>query len=230
MAGVVVVCGSSGSGKTTFLESLIGLLTREKVVVRSIKHSGKKLEVDKPGSDTARHMAAGSEVVVGVSPDMLFRVERVGSEATLAMALSSVGPCDLVIVEGFKKSPMQRIEVVSKRAEADSLVSDPNVIACAGFEKGPDLETDGRVVPYFRIGAKKDLRRAAELLKRCVVSRKGEFELNADGENIPLNGFVETIVGNVLKGLFASLKGVESASELTFTYRPLKRSRNKGRR
>jgi molybdopterin-guanine dinucleotide biosynthesis adapter protein len=230
MAGIVVVCGRSGSGKTTFIESLIRALTRDKVAVRSIKHSGKELQVDKPGSDTARHMAAGSEVVVGVSPDTIFRIEKIRSEATLAMALESVGPCDLVIVEGFKKSPGRRIEVVSSRSEAVECARDTNVIACAGFEKGRDIESNGRVLPYFRIGSRKDLARAAVLLRRCIVSRRRELELKADGEDIALNGFTEKIVGNVLKGLFSCLKGIESASLLTITCRVKKNRRNTNRR
>ena len=49
------------------------------------------------------------------------------------------------------------------------------------------------------------------------VLHENDLHLTIDGKEIPLNlGHAQQIVGNVLRGMAASLKGAESAKEIRF--------------
>ena len=87
---LVVLAGTSGTGKTTFLEKLIRELKRRNITVGTIKHHDHDFDIDKPGKDTWRHAQAGAvwialsgdvrEVTVAVEDDGIgFRGENRGA-------------------------------------------------------------------------------------------------------------------------------------------------------
>jgi molybdopterin-guanine dinucleotide biosynthesis protein B len=105
--------GYSGSGKTTLIEQLIPCFTRRGLRVSLIKHTHHDFDVDQPGKDSWRHRQAGaSEVLLTCDTRWVLMHElRQTPEPTLAEQLQVLSPCDLVLVEGFKQTPISKIEI-----------------------------------------------------------------------------------------------------------------------
>lgn len=105
--------GWSGAGKTTLIVRLIPELNRRGLSVSTIKHAHHGFDVDHPGKDSYEHRAAGAREVVVVSANRLalMRELRGAPEPTLAELMQMLKPVDLVLVEGFKRDPLPKIEV-----------------------------------------------------------------------------------------------------------------------
>jgi molybdopterin-guanine dinucleotide biosynthesis adapter protein len=133
-ARVIGIAGWSGAGKTTLLTRLIPALVQRGLRIATIKHAHHAFDVDQPGKDSYEHRKAGaSEVIVSSARRwvVMHEVEN-GGEASLAELLRKVSPCDLILVEGFKREPLPKIEVfrgaVGKPALHDD---DTRVVAIA---------------------------------------------------------------------------------------------------
>lgn len=105
--------GYSGAGKTTLIEQLIPRFTARGLKVSLIKHTHHDFDVDKPGKDSFRHRAAGAtEVLLTCDQRWILMHElRGAAEPTLEEQLATLSPCDLVLVEGFKTTPISKLEV-----------------------------------------------------------------------------------------------------------------------
>ena len=134
---VIGIAGYSGSGKTTLIEKVIPVLVGEGLRVSLVKHAHHEFDVDQPGKDSYRHRHAGcTEVLVSSSERWALMHElRGAAEPTLQDQLKVLSPCDLVIVEGYKKEPIPKIEV-HRRAGHTPLLhpDDPHVVAVATDE------------------------------------------------------------------------------------------------
>ena len=126
--------GWSGSGKTTLIERLIPLIVARGLKVSLIKHAHHAFDVDQPGKDSYRHRHAGcSEVLVSSSRRWALMHElRGAAEPEFAELAAHISPCDLLLVEGFKREKLPKLEVY--RAEVgEPLIHphDPDVVAIA---------------------------------------------------------------------------------------------------
>lgn len=134
---VIGIAGYSGSGKTTLIEKVIPLLVGLGLRVSLVKHAHHEFDVDRPGKDSYRHRHAGCTEVL-VSSDRrwaLMHELRGAPEPTLAEQLRHLSPCDVVIVEGYKREPIPKLEVHRRAADAPLLYpEDPHVIAIATDE------------------------------------------------------------------------------------------------
>ncbi len=140
------IAGFSGSGKTTLLEKLIPLLTARGVRVSLIKHAHHTFDVDQPGKDSYRHRHAGcNEVLVTSSRRWVLMHELRGTpEPTLEQMIKRISPCDLLLVEGFKREPISKLEVYRAAVgEPNLFPHDPDVVAVAS-----DARLDTRL-PQF---------------------------------------------------------------------------------
>lgn len=110
---VIGLAGWSGSGKTTLLTALIPLLTARGLSVSTVKHAHHAFDVDMPGKDSWVHRQAGAtEVLVSSATRWALMHEGRGApEPRLAELLGKLSPCDLVIVEGFKREPIPKLEI-----------------------------------------------------------------------------------------------------------------------
>jgi len=131
---IIGIAGYSGSGKTTLIEKVIPHLVRQQLSVSLIKHAHHQFDVDQAGKDSHRHREAGcSEVMVSSSRRWALMHELRGvPEPTLTEQLRHFSPCDLVIVEGWKNEPIDKIEV-HREAAGNPLLhpNDPHVVAVA---------------------------------------------------------------------------------------------------
>lgn len=106
--------GYSGSGKTTLVEQLIPALRLRGLRVSVVKHAHHAFDIDQPGKDTWRHRQAGALEVVAVSSQrlVLMREFEVPGAVTVHQAIASLyDGVDWVLVEGFKQSNLQKLEV-----------------------------------------------------------------------------------------------------------------------
>lgn len=111
MPVVVTITGSSGSGKTTFVERVLPALRDRGLCVGTVKHASHGFTADRPGSDSARHSAAGGDPVLLVGPEghVLFHLDPGHADTESAAARPTLGELveryfadrDLVLVEGF---------------------------------------------------------------------------------------------------------------------------------
>ncbi len=129
---VIGFAGWSGSGKTSLIEQVIGLLGARGLAVSLIKHAHHTFDIDHEGKDSWRHRNAGCrEVLVSSGRRWSLMHELRGEpELPLEMLLGKLSDCDLVLVEGFKHAPIPKIEVF--RAEVGEPLlfpDDPDIVA-----------------------------------------------------------------------------------------------------
>lgn len=110
---VLGLVGWSGSGKTTLLKRLLPLLVRRGLRVATIKHAHHEFDVDIPGKDSYEHRKAGASEVIVCSARRWVQMHELGgaAEPTLAQLLQRISPCDLVLVEGFKREAHPKLEI-----------------------------------------------------------------------------------------------------------------------
>jgi molybdopterin-guanine dinucleotide biosynthesis protein B len=126
--------GYSGSGKTTLIERLIPLFTERGLRVSLIKHAHHTFDVDQPGKDSHRHRHAGcTEVLITSSRRWALMHElRGAAEPPLSEHVQRISPCDLLLVEGFKREPIPKLEVYRAEVGEPLIHShDQNIVAIA---------------------------------------------------------------------------------------------------
>ena len=126
--------GWSGSGKTTLIETLVPVLVARGLVVSLVKHAHHDFDVDRPGKDSHRHRMAGCTEVLVTSARRFALIHelRDAPELTLRQAIERLSPCDLVLVEGWKRAPIPKLEVWRASTGAPRLApGDPHILALA---------------------------------------------------------------------------------------------------
>ena len=145
--------GWSGSGKTTLVEQLIPRLSARGLRVSLVKHAHHDFDVDLPGKDSYRHRHAGcGEVLVSSANRWALMHELRGAEElTLAEALTKLSPCDLVLIEGYKRSAIPKLEI-HRAALGKPLLhpADKNIVALA---TDSPAAAAGRTLPVFALDA-----------------------------------------------------------------------------
>lgn len=131
---VIGLAGWSGAGKTTLLAKLIPTLRARSLRVATIKHAHHAFDVDQPGKDSHLHRMAGAGEVIVSSSRRWVQIHEVGDgpETTLAQLLARLSPCDLVLVEGFKREAHPKIEVFREANDRPPLhPQDARIVAVA---------------------------------------------------------------------------------------------------
>jgi molybdopterin-guanine dinucleotide biosynthesis protein B len=134
MNKVIGVAGFKNAGKTTLVEKLVVELTRRGYRISTVKHAHHSFDIDHEGRDSFRHRAAGaSEVaVVSASRWAIIHESRDEAEPPLADILAKLAPCDLVIIEGYKRDDHDKIEVRNLALAHPKLAGDdPTIVAIA---------------------------------------------------------------------------------------------------
>jgi molybdopterin-guanine dinucleotide biosynthesis protein B len=144
------VIGWKNSGKTTLMERLLEEFTRRGLTVSAIKHAHHSFDIDHPGRDSYKFRDAGARQVALVSHKrwVLMHELRDEEEPDFEEILSHIGPCDLVLVEGYKGGPFPKIEARSNRSLTQEPLSDDDqhIVAIAG-----DGKTDTGALPGFDV-------------------------------------------------------------------------------
>ncbi len=141
MPSVITFVGYSDSGKTTLIERLIPELKRRGRRVGTIKHTSHGFSMDRPGSDTDRHRTAGSEMVMAASPGTVALIASTSHDDPASLIGWFQG-MDVVLVEGFKKENLPKIEVVRLQiGQSPHFLEDPTLAAVVTDAPLSDLKT-----------------------------------------------------------------------------------------
>jgi molybdopterin-guanine dinucleotide biosynthesis protein B len=139
---VVAVSGRSGAGKTRLLARLIPALARRGVSCAVVKHTRHPHPFDRPGKDTEvlRRAGAVAAAIEGPAGMAWFGPPAGGLDALVAR----MPPVALVLAEGFRDAPVDRIEVHRRSVAREFLCArDPRVFAIVTDEPPP------RAIPAF---------------------------------------------------------------------------------
>ncbi len=132
---VMGIVGWKNSGKTTLVVELVRILTGKGFKVATVKHAHHEFDIDQPGKDSYRHREAGATDVIVASGARWAQVHelRDETEPELNDLLPKVSPdIDIVLVEGFKRDPHAKIEVVPPDFDGELLTArDLHVVAVA---------------------------------------------------------------------------------------------------
>ena len=141
------LAGWSGSGKTTLVEQVVSHLVGLGYDVATVKHAHHHFDADHSGKDSFRHREAGSRQVLvsSVCRSAHFIEHGDRGEPDLKQLLEQLLPAELVLVEGFKSYPIEKIEVHRPSVGKPCLYpNDELVVALACDEAVPDC-----ALPFF---------------------------------------------------------------------------------
>ncbi len=161
---VIGITGFKNTGKTTLVERLVRLLTARGYRIATVKHAHHIFEIDHEGRDSYRHRAAGASEVVVVSRHLRASIRTLDGETepTLEEAIAGIAPADLIVVEGYKRDSIPKIEMRDPTRPLPPLDNaDGSVIAIA--TAGP---VEGEGLPVFS-------RDDVEAIADFVVARMG---------------------------------------------------------
>ena len=163
----VSVVGRHNSGKTTFLLALLPILVGRGLRVGYLKHAHAGFDIDRPDKDSGRIGRTGV-VQTMITGGGRTAVIDGGGEQTIAQVLGRYARADLdlVVIEGFKREPLPKIEVARLAISKGQLVcaDDPLLLGIVS-----DFDPPRRDVPHFAIA---DARGVAELVWTRVLGRE----------------------------------------------------------
>ena len=130
---VIGITGWKNAGKTTLVEKLVSHFAGLGLKVATVKHAHHEFDIDHEGTDSFRHRKAGAREVAIVSGRRWALMHELDGEEEppLAEVLTRLAPCDLVIVEGYKREGHAKIEVRRGASGPALAPDDASIIAIA---------------------------------------------------------------------------------------------------
>ena len=128
------IIGWKNSGKTTLMERLIEEFTLRGLTISAIKHAHHSFDVDHKSRDSYKFRSAGARRTAIVSRNRWAMIHelRDEDEPPLSEIIDHVGDCDLILIEGYKSSAHDKLEVRNSKLDNKDLApDDPHVIAIA---------------------------------------------------------------------------------------------------
>ena len=129
------IAGWKNSGKTGLAVRLVETLVARGLRVSTIKHAHHDFDIDKVGADSYRHRQAGAHEVTIVSGTRyaIMHELRGEPEPSFESILARLSPCDLVLIEGYKREPIPKIEArrLESANRAPLAPQDPHIVAIA---------------------------------------------------------------------------------------------------
>ena len=145
------VVGWKNSGKTTLMVALISELKRRGHNVSVIKHAHANFEIDHQGRDSFKMREAGACQVTLSSPRRFALMRELGDTPELSFdeIITYAGPCDLILVEGFKREAFPKIEIRMEGAvsRVPLVGSFPQIVAVASDRPADEKEK----LPVFKL-------------------------------------------------------------------------------
>lgn len=162
----IVGCGSN-VGKTFVIQGIIRELKLRGYSVATIKHDVHGFDIDKKGKDTYKHREAGAETVIISSKNRLAMIKELEEEIELNEVIRLVKDKDIILVEGYKKSNLRKIEVYRKGISENIITPKDKLIAIAS-----DVELDINDVDVIN---KEDYKELVNLIEK---EEEFDFENN----------------------------------------------------
>lgn len=166
---ILGLAGWSGAGKTTLLAKLIPVLTARGIRVSTMKHAHHAFDVDTPGKDSYVHREAGATEVMVASGRRwaLMHELRDNAEPDAAELIRHMTPVDLLLIEGFKNEPHDKVEIY-RASNGKPLLSAGDLTYVAIFSDGPVPATQLPVIDLNDTGAVADF-----VVNHCGLTARG---------------------------------------------------------
>lgn len=209
MVPIYCIVGKSDAGKTTFIERLIPALKVRGIRVATVKHDIHGFEMDREGKDSWRHKKAGSDCVIIASPQKIGMIKDLESEMLLSeIAVRYLSDYDLIITEGYKRSPFPKIEVFRADISKTPLCSKEDGLVAIITDTGLELD-----VPQF---SHDDVEGVAEFITRSVgdFRKENHLALFVNGKPVEMNPFVRNLFTQIILAMISSLKGCDNPSTI----------------
>lgn len=132
LPAVFCVSAVKDSGKTGLIIKLINEFINDGYTVGVIKHDGHDYIMDYEGTDTSRYRAAGA-VMSTIFSDTQYSVNYSGKKSLEDMIELVKKECEIIIIEGAKKSKYPKVEVVRKEI-SDRIVCDEDSLICVATD------------------------------------------------------------------------------------------------
>lgn len=162
------ITGWKNSGKTTLVTALVSEFVRRGYRVSTVKHAHHEFDIDTPGKDSHRHRVSGANEVLVASGTRWALMHEMRDEPapSLSELLAHLAPCDLVLVEGFKRDRHQKLEVVRANAKEPPIANtDPSIIALA--TDSPNLFPQHKTLPL------NDIKTIADFItQKCALAKR----------------------------------------------------------
>ena len=165
--------GWSGSGKTTLVRHLVPALIRRGLTVSTMKHAHHGFDMDKPGKDSYVHREAGAvEVMVSSRNRWVLQHEnREVPEPSMEELLQFMTPVDLVLVEGYKSYPHDKLEVYRTATGKPLMAAENPTIVAVATDAPSDLRLS---IPVLDLND-------AEAVADFVIARCGLLKVRTHG-------------------------------------------------
>ena len=159
--------GRSKTGKTTVIEKLIPALREKGLKIAVIKHHHHDFDIDIPGKDTYRYKQAGASTSIIASPGKVAVVEDTARELPLHEIITRYvhDDVDLLLIEGFKKENIPKIEVFRQKEDGTTPV-------CTGDKNLIAVVTDESVKTSLPIFTRNDVQGIAEFIVNRFLRQK----------------------------------------------------------
>ncbi len=143
---IIGIAGFKNAGKTTLVSGLVSEFTSRGFAVSTVKHAHHGFDIDQPGRDSFRHRDAGAREVAVVSDKRWALMHELDGEdePRLDEVVARLAPCDLVIVEGYKREAHPKIEVRGPGLGHPPLWPEDETIIAIAAEPPPEAE-----IPVF---------------------------------------------------------------------------------
>ncbi len=143
----ICFAGYSGVGKTALLEHLIRRFKEDRIRIGYYKHDAHRFQMDKEGKDTQRAAAAGAGIVTINDPEHFAVIaDNPFKKRTITHALEQ---CDGILIEGYKKSPFDKIVFLDAEGKLPVPAEDPGIKAIIHQGVVEDTSYSERGIPLF---------------------------------------------------------------------------------
>jgi molybdopterin-guanine dinucleotide biosynthesis adapter protein len=159
------LAGWSGSGKTTLITQLVPALRRRGITVSTLKHAHHNFDVDQPGKDSYRHRESGA-VEVMISSERrwaLMHELRDAPEPSLEELIRHMTPVDLILIEGFKRAVLPKLEIHRPSLGKPLLAAEDKAIVAVAS----DEPMTGLALPCLPLGNAEAI--AAFIIEHCRI-------------------------------------------------------------
>lgn len=150
------ITGASGAGKTTLIEKLLPILRLHGLSLSVIKHTHHGFDIDRPGKDSYRMREAGAVEVLLAGDRRWVLMHELGDahEPRLEDQLVRMSRVDLVLVEGYRRAPIPKLEVWRHAlGEPVRYPEDAHIVGIAVDGHAPD----GCTLPTMQLSEPEDI-------------------------------------------------------------------------
>jgi molybdopterin-guanine dinucleotide biosynthesis protein B len=216
---VIAVVGSRHSGKTTTTEAIIKGLVKKGYKTATAKHIHQKdFTIDTKNRDTWKHTKAGAQTTIAVAQNELTTIRKINTTKLTIKDITHNCPSDtdVIILEGFRgliaqDQTVPKIVTAKNKTEINEAQKTFKPILAISTPL-PKQKTDTTKTP--QINVLKEPKKLTDIIDQRIspiIKKRGETQetvnIEINGQNLPLNPYVQKITRNVLLSMISTLKG-----------------------